>query len=128
MGKNELVVCIVNHGFTDLVMESARKAGATGGTVLTGRGTGNKEMEKLFGVVITPEKEMVLIIVPAAIRDAVLKEINAGAGMETPGQGIAFSLPVSDVVGLSSPMAEDGLKEDNAQAPSEGEKQANDGE
>lgn len=128
MERNELVVCIVNHGFTDLVMESARKAGARGGTVLTGRGTGNKEMEKLFGVAITPEKEMVLIIIPASIRDAVLKEINVGAGMETPGQGIAFSLPVSDVVGLSSPMAEDALKEDNAQAPSEGENQANDGE
>ena len=39
--KKELVICIVNHGFTDLVMESARKAGARGGTVLTGRGTGN---------------------------------------------------------------------------------------
>ncbi len=99
--KKELVICIVNHGFTDLVMESARKAGARGGTVLTGRGTGNKDMEKLFGVVITPEKEMVLILVDESIRDAVLKEVNAGAGMNTNGQGIAFSMPVTDVVGLS---------------------------
>ncbi len=99
--KKELVICIVNHGFTDLVMESARKAGARGGTVLTGRGTGNKDMEKLFGVVITPEKELVLIIVDEDIRDAVLKEVNAGAGMNTNGQGIAFSIPVTDVVGLN---------------------------
>ncbi len=99
--KKELVICIVNHGFTDLVMESARKAGARGGTVLTGRGTGNKDMEKLFGVVITPEKEMVLILVDEDIRDAVLKEVNAGAGMNTNGHGIAFSVPVTDVVGLT---------------------------
>ena len=101
MSKHELIICIVNHGFTDLVMESARSAGARGGTVFSGRGTGDKDMEKLFGVVITPEKEVVLILVEESIRDAVLKKINEGAGIATKGQGIAFSIPVSDVVGLS---------------------------
>lgn len=102
--KNEqysCVIAIVNNGYTDLVMESAKKAGARGGTVISGRGTGNKDIEQFFGVVVTPEKEIVLILVPTSIRDNVLKSINIGAGMNTKGQGIAFTLPISDVVGLN---------------------------
>jgi len=99
----ECVVCIVNHGYSDLVMTSAHRAGATGGTVFSGRGTGNREVTEFFGVTVTPEKDVVLIIVPKAIRDAVLSAINEGAGMATKGMGIAFALPVSDVVGLQNP-------------------------
>ena len=97
----ETIVCIVNNGYTDLVMESAKKAGARGGTVFNARGTGNKDIEQFFGVVVTPEKEVVLILVPRSIRDNVLQAVNIGAGMNTKGQGIAFSLPVTDVVGLT---------------------------
>ena len=96
----EVIICIVNKGFTDLVMESAKQAGAKGGTVLSGRGTGNSEAEQFFGVVVTPEKEVVLILVKTEIRDAVLSAINKGAGMDTKGMGIAFSIPASDVVGV----------------------------
>jgi nitrogen regulatory protein PII len=97
----ELVMVIVNDGFTDLVMDAAKKAGARGGTILAARGTGNKEIEKFFGVIITPEKQIVMILVPKDIRDNVLNAVNKEAGIDTKGQGIAFSLPADDVVGLS---------------------------
>lgn len=102
----ECIMSIVNHGYTDLVMEAAKRAGATGGTVLSARGTGNAEIEEFFGVKVTPEKDIVLILVPHAIRDKVLSAVNEGAGMSTKGMGIAFSMPVSDVVGISSPSDE----------------------
>ena len=102
----ECIMSIVNHGYTDLVMESAKRAGATGGTVLSARGTGNAEIEEFFGVKVTPEKDIVLILVPHAIRDKVLAAVNEGAGMSTKGMGIAFSLPVSDVVGINHPSEE----------------------
>ena len=96
----EAIFCIVNKGYTDLVMESAKASGAKGGTVLGGRGTGNSDAQQFFGITVTPEKEIVLIIVPKEIRDDVLSAVNKGAGMDTKGMGIAFSLPISDVVGL----------------------------
>ncbi len=96
----ETIFCIVNLGFTDLVMTAAKAAGARGGTVLSARGTGNKDMEQFFGVKITPEKEIVMILVPTDIRDAVLHAVNESAGMSTKGQGIAFSVAVSDTIGL----------------------------
>lgn len=113
MGNYEVIFCIVNQGYTDLVMEAAKKAGARGGTVIRGRGTGNKEIEDFFGVVITPEKEIVMILVPLEIRDAVISAVNTGAGMDTKGQGIAFSMKVSDVVGLHTPEPEEESESEN---------------
>jgi len=77
MDKKKLIVIIViiNSGFVDLVMDAAKAAGAGGGTVLHGRGTGNKEIEKLFGITISPNKEIVLIVVPNKIKDKVMKAI-----------------------------------------------------
>lgn len=98
---HELIICIVNNGFTDLVMDAARKEGARGGTIFHGRGTGNPDMEKFFGISISPEKEIVIVLVENSIKDAVLKAINKAAGLETNGKGIAFSMPVSDVVGVN---------------------------
>lgn len=97
---HELIVCIINSGFSEVVMDAARSAGARGGTVMVARGTANPEAEKLFKIVIQPEKETVLIIVPSSIRDDVLHAIYRNAGLMTEGQGIAFSLPVDSVIGL----------------------------
>lgn len=97
----DLIVAIINKGFTDLVMEAAKDAGARGGTTFVARGTGNKEMGEFFGIAIQPEKEIVFILVEEEIKDKVMLEIYKGAGLETQGSGIAFSIKVSDVVGLT---------------------------
>ena len=96
----ELIVCVVNAGFSDAVMSAARACGARGGTVLGARGTANKEAETFFKISIQPEKEVVMIVVPAKIKDEILHAIYREVGLATPGQGIAFTLPVEDAVGL----------------------------
>ncbi len=98
----EAVFCIVNSGFSELVMEAAKEAGARGGTVLHARGTANKEAEQFFHITIQPDKEIVMILVTADIKDAVLHAIYQQAGLKSEGQGIAFSLPVDDVVGIAT--------------------------
>ena len=92
--KFELVICIVNAGFSQNVVVAARKAGARGGTILRARGSANPEAEEFFGVTIQPDKELVLILVPAAIKDEVLTTVYKESGLSREGQGIAFSLPV----------------------------------
>ena len=99
--KHEMIMCIVNAGFSETVMEAAKSAGARGGTILNGRGTANKEAESFFHIAIQPEKEVVMILGPAEIKDAVLHALYQKAGLDTMGQGIAFSLPVDEVVGLT---------------------------
>ncbi len=99
---HEVIICIVNAGFSETVMEAARDFGARGGTVLRARGTANIEAEKLFQISVQPEKEMVMILVESKLRDDILHALYRAVGLNTPGQGIAFSLPVDSVVGLSS--------------------------
>ena len=96
----ELILCIVNEGFSEVVMDAARKVVARGGTIVNARGTANKQAENIFNVVIQPEKEMVMIVVSTDIKEEVLHAIYQSAGLSTDGQGIAFSLPVDNVVGI----------------------------
>ena len=104
--SHEVIFCIVNAGFTDEVMDAAREYGAKGGTVIRARGTANAEAEKLFGISIQPEKEIVMILVDSAIKEDILHALYKAVGLQTPGQGIAFSLPVESVVGLSTSSTE----------------------
>ena len=100
--SHEVILCIVNAGFSDTVMDAAKEFGARGGTVIRGRGTANSEAEKMFNIVVQPEKEVVMILVDSAIRDDILHALYRTVGLNTPGQGIAFALPVDQVVGLNA--------------------------
>lgn len=98
----EMILCVVNAGFSDEVMDAARAAGARGGTVMHARGTANKEAEAFFQITIQPDKDVVMLLVPASIKDGVLHAIYQSAGLKSEGQGIAFSLPVNKAVGLTN--------------------------
>ena len=102
----ELVITIVNRGFTDRVMDAAGKAGARGGTVLHARGAGQEEAAKFFGITIQPEKEVVMILVKREQKQAVMQEICKGVGLNTEGHGLSFSLPVDQVTGVARMMIE----------------------
>lgn len=101
MNDYEMILCVVNAGFSELVMDAAREEGARGGTVIHARGTANKQAEEFFRITIQPDKEIVMILVPTDIKDKVLHAIYRSAGLKSEGQGIAFSVAVDEVVGLS---------------------------
>jgi len=98
--EHDLVVVVANRGFADVIMETAKGAGATGGTVVHARGTGAKEMEKFFGVAILPEKDLILIVTKSESRCSIMEAIVAEAGPQTDARAITFSLPVTGVVGM----------------------------
>jgi nitrogen regulatory protein PII len=111
--SHEMVVCIVNDGFADSVMTVAKKVGARGGTVINAKGTANAEAEKFFNITVQPEKEIVLIVVPVSIKNELLTALYKEVGLNSPGQGIAFSLPIDKAVGLASPIQD--KAEENAE-------------
>ena len=96
----ELLVVITNQGYTDMVMDAARAAGATGGTTVHAKGTGTELAKKFFGVSIAAEKELIFILTLEETRVPIMKAIMAQAGMQTEAQSLVFSLPVSDIAGL----------------------------
>jgi nitrogen regulatory protein P-II 1 len=99
--KTSLIVSIVRKGWGSTVLEASVKAGARGGTVIFGRGAGINEQEKIFGMSIEPEKEIVLTVVRTDRAGKVLEEIVRAAELNDTGRGIAFVLPVEKLVGVA---------------------------
>lgn len=97
---SELIVAIANEGCTDMVMDAAREAGATGGTVLHGKGTLADDAEKFFNVSIAREKELLLIVAHKTQKAEIMKSIIKRAGPDTAAGTIVFSLPVSELAGF----------------------------
>ncbi len=104
--KFDLIVTIINKGFAEEVVRAARKAGAEGGTIITGRGSGSPENTKLFGVPIEPEKEIVLTLISRNKTEKVLEAISTAAELNNPSNGVAFVLKIEKAVGISSILEE----------------------
>jgi nitrogen regulatory protein PII len=96
-----LIVTIVRKGWGSSVLQASVKAGARGGTVIFGRGAGVHEHEKIFGMSIEPEKEIVLTIVQDDQIEAILGEIVRAADLDAAGHGMAFVVPVHRIVGVA---------------------------
>ena len=100
MAEMSLIVSIVRKGWGDKILQNSCKAGAEGGTIVFGRGIGVHEKQTILGILIEPEKEVVLTVTNSDQTDAVLEEIVRSAELGKPGAGIAFVVPVEKVVGV----------------------------
>jgi len=98
--KYELLVCIANQGYTELVMDAARLVHASGGTVIHAKGTGSQRAEQFLGIHLVPEKEIVLIVARKDRKDTIMRSIVDHAGTQTKAGAIVFSLPVTDTAGM----------------------------
>lgn len=98
--KYHLIVTIVKEGLFENVMDIARKNGAKGGTLVHGRGLGQKEIIKFLDFVVEPEKDVIMMVVDKKVKNKVMKSISDSFGLNTIGNGICFSMPVDEAVGL----------------------------
>ncbi|MDI6697481.1 MAG: P-II family nitrogen regulator [Candidatus Saccharicenans sp.] len=96
----DLIVTMVRLGYSEKIIKASREAGAEGGTILMGRGTGVHERKKLLGIPVEPEKEIILIVVPASLSQKVLEAIVTAGELDKPGAGIAFILELKQVAGI----------------------------
>lgn len=97
----QLIVTIVNSGDSGQVVKAAANAGAEGGTILEGRGTGVNEQKKFMNFTIDPEKDVVLTLVPAVFAEKVVASIEQAVDLDAPGKGIAFLIDVENVFGVN---------------------------
>lgn len=103
--NHEVIFAIVNAGFAEVAMEVARDNGARGGTIINARGIAREDAAAFFGITLHAEKEILMLVVEKDCRDRILNALYKQMGMEKKAQGIAFSLPVSDVAGLAPLLA-----------------------
>lgn len=102
-----LIVTIVKKGWGEEVIKASKKAGAQGGTIVFGRGTGIHETKSILGVMIEPEKEIVLTIAESSIAENIMNSITEAVKLNEPGTGVGFILPVEKVFGISRYFCED---------------------
>jgi len=95
----ELIVTVVRKGWGEVALKASMDAGAQGGTVMYGRGTGIHEQKTLLGIRIEPEKEILLTVVQRCISEKVLDAISQAVELEKPGTGIAMIVPLRKVIG-----------------------------
>ena len=97
---HDLIIVIAEQGYTNIIMDAARAAGAYGGTVVHAKGTGMEAAEKFMGVSLAAEKEMVFIVTKTELKNAIMQAIMKNAGLDSKAKSIVFSLPVTDTAGL----------------------------
>lgn len=95
-----LILVFVNQGCSEDVMSAARPAGAGGGTVFHGRSVCNEEAQKLWGISVQPEREIVMIVAEREKKLAIMKAISEKCGSQSPANGMMISLPIDGVAGL----------------------------
>lgn len=96
----ELIVVICNIGYNDMVMDAARAAGASGGTIIHARGTAKKETEDFLGISLATERDMVFIVTKADEKEQIMTSIMQNAGIDTKAGSLVFSLPVTATAGF----------------------------
>lgn len=92
----QMINVIVNKGYAEDAMAAARKAGAGGGTIIGARGTAKEGDAAFFGMKIVPEKEMLMILVPAEQKDAIVQAIKELPCFAEAGSGIIFCNEAED--------------------------------
>ena len=92
----KLIVTIVNRGYSDELMGAARQAGAGGGTILNARGTGTPEDETYWGITLTPEKEVLLIVANQNDVSKITEAIRSQPAFSERGAGIIFTLNLAE--------------------------------
>ena len=99
----KLIIAFVDDESTDEVMKAARKAGATGATVINNaRGEGLNKQRTFFGMQLETQRDVILFVVEEHLCRKVLERISDIAGLDdNPGKGIAFQINIEDAVGVA---------------------------
>lgn len=95
---NSLILVTVNQGHTDTVMDTARAAGAAGGTIIRARWAGSDNAEQFMGISIQAEKEIIAIVASTEKRNTIMETINRKHGLDTEAGAMICSLGIDHML------------------------------
>ena len=98
---NDLIIAVINQGYSNDFMTAAREAGASGGTVIHARGLAHKGPVKFFGVSVQDEKEVILVLTSREKKLTIMETVSRSCGITSKAEGLIFSLPVDSMMGLN---------------------------
>lgn len=89
------ILAVVNRGYSDRVVDVARQAGATGATIIHGRGTNenSKVVLPILNIELLPEKEVICLITDANIGSSVANNLLKDIKLAQEGAVTVFISP-----------------------------------
>ncbi len=98
----KLILASVKADISDIVVDAGKKAGATGATIIPARGTGIREAKTFFGLSLEAQTDIIMFLIEEHLAQPVLDAVGTAGQFDKPGTGIAFVVPVDQVIGLES--------------------------
>jgi nitrogen regulatory protein PII len=98
----KVILASVKPDYTDKVVDAGKRNGATGATIIPARGTGIREAQSFFGLTLETQTDIIMFLLGEHSVEPVLEAIRTAGEFHKPGTGIAFVVPVDQVIGLES--------------------------
>lgn len=98
----KIILASVKTDITDKIVDAAKATGATGATIVPARGTGINEAKTFFGLSLEVQTDIIMFLLEEHLVQTVLETIGRVGEFDQPGTGIAFVIPVDQVIGLES--------------------------
>ena len=104
----KLIIAFIEDAKANAVLDAARKAGATGATVINNaRGEGLTKHKTFFGLTLDVQRDVILFLVEEHLARTILETINdVGECDARSGQGIAIQIDVEDAIGVAHQVEE----------------------
>ena len=98
----KLIIAFVEDDKTETALDTARRHGAKGVTVINNaRGEGIVQPKTFLGLTLETQRNVLLFLVEEHISRHILEKIaSAGEFDSKPGTGIAFKIDVDDAIGV----------------------------
>ena len=100
----KLIMVFVNDEKTDLVLDAARAAGATGATIIkNARGQGLERRTTFFGLEYLAPRDVILVLAESRRSEAIMQAVVEAGGLdESLDTGLALELDVNRTLGLTA--------------------------
>ncbi len=102
---NELICVIADCGNGSKIIRSAKRSGLSGATVMIGKGTVNNRFLCFIGLA-DMRKEIVFMVAGKEEAYAALEKMDREFEFKKPNHGIAFTMPVCEVIGKHDTVCE----------------------
>jgi hypothetical protein len=98
--QHNCIIVVVNRGFAEKVVDVARQSGATGATIIRGRGTNEhqKVLLPIINIELQPEKEIVLFITGAHVSEHIADNLLVNPQLVQNGEVVVFISPTETTV------------------------------
>ena len=98
--KFSAVVLIVPDEDEDKAVELLQQAGATGITIIKGKGLRHNERKTFLGLGLERKESLLLCVTEQQLAMRILRAVKSQMKLDLPGGGLAFSIALGSVVGI----------------------------